>query len=145
MEDVADAPAYAATTLDGATFDLEAHRGEVVLVNVWATWCEPCREELPELARLHREHERDGLVVVGVSTDAARNAEKVRRMVTEYDLPYPIVHDADNVVVTTFKVVGYPTSFLVDRRGRLRWRRDGIIPNGDAELATALRTALAGD
>ncbi|MDC0720007.1 TlpA family protein disulfide reductase [Nannocystis bainbridge] len=139
----APVPAFAGTTLRGEPLSLADLRGRVVLLNVWATWCDPCREELPDLQALHVRHEPEGLTVVGVSTDAARDARTLRNMVAGFGLTYPIVHDERNVVSGPFQVIGYPASYLVDRAGNLRWRRDGRIPTGDPELAAALAAALA--
>lgn len=141
---VADpAPPYKGRTLDGQPFDLAALHGTVVLLNVWATWCEPCKAEMPELQALHTRHAADGFTVIGVSADAARLAAEVRRLVGEFHLTYPNVHDPRNVVTQTFKIRGYPTSILIGRDGGVLWRRDGLIEPGDGELAAALATALA--
>ncbi len=138
------APAFAGRTLDGQPFDLVGLRGHVVLLNVWATWCEPCRKEMPELQALHAQHRDRDFTVIGVSVDAARLAPEVRDMVEKFGLTYPNVHDGRNTIGPGFKVVGYPTSFLIDRTGALVWRRDGIIEPGDPDLAKALADALAG-
>lgn len=138
------APAFLGRTLDGEPFELVSLRGQVVLLNVWATWCEPCRKEMPELQALHASHHAQGLRVVGVSVDAARLGPEVRRMVEDFRLSYPNVHDPRNTISASFKVVGYPTSFLIDRAGAIVWRRDGMIEPGDAELSAALAAALAG-
>lgn len=138
------APAFTGRSLDGEPFDLAGLRGQVVLLNVWATWCEPCRQEMPELQALHTRHRAQGLTVVGVSVDAARLGPEVRRMVEDFGLTYPNVHDGRNTIGPAFKVVGYPTSFLIDRAGAIVWRRDGLLEPGDAELAAAIAGALAG-
>lgn len=137
------APPFIGRTLDGEPFELASHRGQVVLLNVWATWCEPCRQEMPELQALHTRHSPQGLTVIGVSVDAARLNPEVRRMVEDARITYPNVHDARNTIGTGFKVAGYPTSFLIDRQGAIVWRRDGLIEPGDAELAAAITSALA--
>lgn len=137
------APSYAQTTLEGEPLDLAQLRGEVVLLNVWATWCEPCKQELPELGRLHQAHATDGFTVVAVATDAQRNAGKVRRMAADYGLAFPVIHDAKNEVMKAFEVVGFPTSVLIGRDGTVRWRRDGMIMDDDKELAEQLAVALA--
>lgn len=130
-------------TLGGEYRSLEDFRGQVVLLNVWATWCEPCRQELPELARLHRQHKDEGFTVLGVSIDGARDEGKVRSMASQFALPFPILLDPRSRTVTELQVVGYPTTFVISRSGQIRWRRDGIITEHDAELATALKAALA--
>lgn len=136
------APALRGRTLDGEPFDLADLRGQVVLLNVWATWCEPCRAEMPELQALHARHQAQGFTVVGVSVDAARLGAEVRRMVEDAHLTYPNVHDGRNAIGPAYKIVGYPTSFLIDREGAIVWRRDGILAPGDPEFATALASVL---
>lgn len=137
------APAFIGRTLDGEPFELVSLRGQVVLLNVWATWCEPCRQEMPELQLLHTRHQAQGFTVLGVSVDAARLAPEVRAMVEKFGLTYPNVHDGRNTIGPNFKIVGYPTSVLIDRNGSVVWRRDGIIEPGDPALAQALAAALA--
>ncbi|HWB74726.1 MAG TPA: TlpA disulfide reductase family protein [Nannocystaceae bacterium] len=136
------APAMVGKTIAGDAFDLDALRGTVVLVNVWATWCAPCREELPELEALHREHAARGFTVIGVSVDRAAALMQVRQMVDSFALSYPIVFDPMSKAIADWDVRGYPTSFLVDRTGVIRWRRDGIIRPEDPELTPLLKLAL---
>ncbi|MBC8072370.1 MAG: TlpA family protein disulfide reductase [Deltaproteobacteria bacterium] len=137
------APALAGKTVDGEPFELTALRGQVVLVNVWATWCAPCREELPELRALHEAHAARGFTVVGVSVDRPAALRQVVQMADSFGLTYPIVFDPESRVANAWNVHGYPTSFLVDRDGNLRWRRDGLVRPNDAELTALLELALA--
>ncbi len=136
------APAMVGKTIDGEPFELAALRGTVVLVNVWATWCAPCREELPELKTLHETHAGKGFTVVGVSIDRASQLMAVRQMVDSFALPYPIVFDPLSQAIAAWDIKGYPTSFLVDRSGNVRWRRDGIVRPSDPELAAILKLTL---
>ncbi len=138
-----EAPPLAGLTIHGEPFSLADLRGRVVLLNVWATWCEPCRTELPDLRALHVRLEPRGLTVVGVSVDAAREATNLRNMVSGFNLPYPVIHDERNRIGGPYRIAGYPTSFVVDRKGVLRWRRDGLIPRDDPELMAVLEAALA--
>lgn len=137
-----DAPAFSARSLDGETVELADLRGTVVLINVWATWCEPCVAELPELAELHRQLVDRGFTVIGLNADVASKRLQVRRMVEAHDLPYSIWLDPENQAQVTFQLRGYPTSILIDRQGKIRWRREGVIVPGDAELMPILEAAL---
>ena len=137
------APALAGKTIDGDDLSLEELRGQVVLVNVWATWCKPCERELPELAKLHRERSPQGFSVLGVSVDKRQLLPKVRAMVTSYQLGYPTLFDPETRAIDPWKVAGYPTSVLVGRDGTIRWRRDGMIHPDDPDLARELDAALA--
>lgn len=137
-----DAPAFSARTFDGETVELADLRGTVVLINVWATWCEPCVAELPELAELHRQLADRGFTVIGLNADIASKRLQVKRMVDAHDLPYSIWLDPKNQAQISFELRGYPTSILIDRQGKIRWRREGIIVPGDAELMPILEQAL---
>jgi peroxiredoxin len=137
------APALAGKTIDGDELSLADLRGQVVLVNVWATWCKPCTRELPELAKLHRERSGQGFSVLGVSVDKRQLLGKVRTEVMRYELGYPVLFDPESRAIGPWSIAGYPTSVLVGRDGTIRWRRDGMIHPGDPELAKQLEAALA--
>jgi cytochrome c biogenesis protein CcmG/thiol:disulfide interchange protein DsbE len=102
--------------LAGKLWKLSDHRGQVVLVNVWATWCPPCREETPGLIDLAQEYRGKGFEILGVSADDT--TEPVRRFVTQYEVPYPVARPgADSPLIAA--VESLPTSFLLDRQGRV--------------------------
>src|SRR5690606_34895074 len=92
----APAPAYQAATMDGAVASLDSLRGRTVLLNVWATWCHPCREELPVLQQLHETYEARGLTIVGVSIDAVGAGAAIEEFAREYGVTYTLWHDPDN-------------------------------------------------
>jgi cytochrome c biogenesis protein CcmG, thiol:disulfide interchange protein DsbE len=137
------APRFTGKTLEGEYVALDDYLGQVVLLNVWATWCTPCRDELPELQALQREHGPQGFTVVGVSVDKPQALGQVRTLVKQLGLDYPMIFDPGGEAVLAFDVSGYPTSFVLDRNGRVRWRRNGIIRPGDSELEAVVRSALA--
>jgi peroxiredoxin len=136
------APEYSAVDLQGAKVSLARERGHVVLVNLWATWCEPCRFELPELAALHERHAAKGLRVIGVSVDAQRSTAEVRDFVTRRKLPYTFWHDPADQASRAFRADTLPASFLFDKRGILVWRRVGAVNAKDPELEAAIQRAL---
>jgi len=139
------APEYAARTLEGRPVSLARLRGSVVLLNVWATWCHPCREELPDLQRLHRAHAARGLRVVGVSVDEPGEAAAVRDFAREYGVTYAIWLDPAQDVSSTFATVGVPTTVLVGKDGTLLWRHVGPVRADDPELQRLLADALAAE
>ncbi len=100
-------------------------RGEVVLLNFWATWCPPCREEMPSMARLSRTYRDRGLKVVAVSVDGEH--ADVAGFVREYELPFLVLRDVDNVVARRYGVVRFPETFLIDRRGVIRQHVIGAV------------------
>jgi len=130
-------------TLGGEYLHVADLGAKAVLVNVWATWCGPCRKELPTLERVYRAYRDRGLVVLGVSVDGARDRDAVARMVERAGLSYPVILDPSAKVTTVLDVSGYPASFLFDAHGRLVWRRDGIIFEQDSDLDSQLAALLA--
>ena len=102
--------------LSGKPWTLSALRGRVVLVNFWATWCPPCRKEIPDLSALYRQFEKQGFVVLAISDEPA---DKVAPFVEQQHMPYPVLLDAGSKVHKLFSVEGIPKSFVYDREGKL--------------------------
>jgi cytochrome c biogenesis protein CcmG, thiol:disulfide interchange protein DsbE len=117
-------PDYAASDRAGAHVSLHDLRGEVVLVNVWATWCAPCRHEMPGLEELQRQLAGEGLRVVAVSVDEASAGAEIDTFVRELGLSMTVLHDPAMRVARTFGTIGVPETFLVGRDGTLlqHWR-----------------------
>ena len=139
----APAPRYAATTLAGDSVATSGLAGKVVLLNVWATWCAPCRQEIPYLQSLYERHQRDGLEIIGVSVDARGEDAAIQEFAKEFGMSYPIWRDPDERVQSLYMALGVPASYLIDRAGILRWRRLGIIRESDTTFTKALTVALA--
>ena len=135
-------PAYAAVTLAGDSTSLAAQEGSVVLLNVWATWCHPCRGEIPELEALHKKYSPRGLRLIGVSVDAAGAQADITEFMKEFPMSYPIWLDPDERVSAQFLLVGVPTTFLIDKQGVLRWRKTGPVQPADTALVAAIERAL---
>ena len=138
----APAPAYRTVSLAGDSVSLAAQRGNVVLLNIWATWCHPCRTEIPELQAIHARYQARGLALIGVSVDADGSDDAIRAFMTDFRMTYPIWRDPDERVSTQFLVIGVPATFLIDRTGVLRWRKTGPIQPGDSSLSAAIESAL---
>jgi len=135
-------PAYSAVSLAGDSVSLAAQRGKVVLLNVWATWCHPCRDEIPELQAMHEKYAARGLELVGISVDTESADEAIREFMRDFRMTYPVWRDPAERVSAQFHIVGVPATFLIDREGVLRWRKTGPIQPGDATLRQALEEAL---
>lgn len=122
--DRAPAPDLRGTTLDGEEFVLGDHRGEVVVVNVWASWCAPCRAEAPALVRVARDLEDDGLTVVGLNTRDSQTSANA--FVETYAVPYPNIVDADGRLQLAFRdslpPQAIPSTLVIDRDGRVAGR-----------------------
>ena len=138
----APVPSYTAEKADGTPIALADLKGEVVLLNIWATWCKPCRQEIPALETLHQRHREAGLVVAGVSIDVDEDRKKVAEFAAALGASYTMWYDPDDRVSTTFLALGVPASYLIGRDGTLRWRHVGPITADDGALNAALRLAL---
>ena len=107
---------FTLTDLQGKAWTLQALRGKVVLVNFWATWCDPCRREMPDLETLYRRFKNQGLVVLAISDD---DAGKVKQLIVEKRFTYPVLLDPGRKVTDLFRIEGIPKSFVYDRDGKL--------------------------
>lgn len=136
-------PAYAATFLDGKPLSLAGEKGNVVFLNVWATWCGPCRFETPELQALQNQYAASGLKVIGVSVDEGDDGA-VKTFVAEQKITYPIALDPEGRITTLVQTTVLPTSLLIDRNGKIVWRQIGAIMPNDAKLKAAIEKAVAG-
>ena len=131
-------PAFAAPLMDGDTVTLASYRGAPVLVNLWATWCAPCREEMPYLESIGREYAGDGLRIVGISSDTRGALDQVRGVVAERGVTYDILLDPAARSTDLFGAFGLPVTFLADAEGRITWMRLGPIAEGDEDFEAAL-------
>lgn len=118
------APAFSLPRVDGGQAALGDWKGRVVLLNFWATFCEPCREEMPALQRLWKAFGDQGLVVVAVSVDRG-DTQQVRRFVQAEGLDFPVLLDRDGRVREDYEITGLPTSYLIGRDGRFIGRAIG--------------------
>jgi thiol-disulfide isomerase/thioredoxin len=134
------APTMRAKLLDGTAVSLADNAGKVVVVNMWATWCAPCREEMPALDAYYRAHRDEGLVLVALSMDDPKDEAKVREMTKGYSFPVGLARDAD--MKGYGRIWRLPLTFVVDRNGILRkdqWYGD---PGLDAQLLEQTVTPL---
>jgi len=107
---------FTLTDLQGNSWTLQALRGKVVLVNFWATWCQPCRKEMPDLDALYRRFKNQGFVILGISDE---DASKVKQLLAERSVTYPILLDPGRKVNELFRIEGIPNSFVDDRNGKM--------------------------
>jgi thiol-disulfide isomerase/thioredoxin len=124
----APAQSYPTKTLEGKTDGIDRYRGHVVFVNLWASWCAPCRSETPALERLYADERSRGLVVLGI--DQGESATAAGTFAKEMHLSYPILLDEDQQYGRAYAAVGLPTSLIVDRSGH-------IVRGVDGEMSLA--------
>lgn len=135
-DDRRPAPAFSGQTLDGDTWDLQAQAGSVVVLNVWGSWCAPCRAEAPGLAAVAEDTAADGVVFAGVNTRDTETA--ARAFEDEFGIGYPSVVDSDGRLLLAFRdtlpPAAIPSTLVVDRQGRMAARVVG--PISESSLST---------
>jgi len=117
-------------------------KGDVILLNFWATWCPPCRLEMPSMVKLSKKYAAKGLKVVAVSVD--RDSKALKDFVVEYKLPFLVLHDIDSAVSANYGVYRYPETFLIDRQGRVQAHLIGAIEWMSAPIQKNIEDLLDG-
>lgn len=127
-------PEIGAKDLTGHRIDLASLKGKVVLVDFWATWCGPCKDELPVLQRLQQKYAKHGLVIIAVSVDS--DAANARAFIKKMGLTLRIILDLEHVLADRYQPAKMPSSYIVDRAGRVRHVHAGF-KKGDAKTIEA--------
>lgn len=136
------APALKGTTLDGNAFDLVALKGRVVVVNLWATWCEPCRAEMPMLDAFYKKYRDQGLILLGLDENDPEDETEVRKVMTEFSYPALMAETAPD---DDFRARVVPITYVIDVQGVVRakfWA--GGTPLTEENLEKAVTPLLAG-
>ena len=138
-EKTTQAPEINFTLLDGTRMSLSSMRGKPVLLNFWSTSCAPCRKEIPDLAKLHREFEPKGARFIGVSMSYDR-PDQIIAFRQQYQIPYALSLDIDNVISSAFAVQAIPLTLLISQSGQIVHKQHGVIKVSEirARLAAML-------
>ncbi len=134
------APDFTLKTLSGDNFRLEEHRGEVLFINFWATWCGPCRQELPILNELHERYSGAGFKILGVNVD--EESDGVAEMAKKMGLTMPVLLDNTSKVSALYGVDAMPSSILVDRDGNMRYLHRGYKPGYEDDYRTQIKELI---
>ena len=126
------APDFTLETMGGSMITLSALRGQPVLVNLWASWCIPCRSEMPSLERIYKEYADKGFTILAVNTTYQDSPTNVAAFVQEYGLSFPILLDRDHTVSDQYQLLALPSSFLIDQDGIIQEKIIGAFPGLDA-------------
>ncbi len=125
------APDFTLASLSGSPVSLSDYSGQVVLINLWATWCPPCKAEMPDIHRFYEAHRAKGFTVLAINNQ--EDSETVRRFIQANGFTFPVLLDGEAEVLDSYQVRGLPTSFIIDRQGRIQHVQTGAITERQLE------------
>lgn len=120
------APEFTLKSRGGQNVRLSDYRGQVLLINFWASWCGPCRQEMPLLEDLYKRYSKLGFTILGVNVDT--DSTKANNYLKDMSVTFPILYDTSNAVSKSYKVNAMPTTVIVDRNGNMRFLHQGYLP-----------------
>ncbi|MBL4908520.1 MAG: TlpA family protein disulfide reductase [Alteromonadaceae bacterium] len=134
------APDFTLKNMAGKNLNLVEQRGNIILINFWASWCAPCRKEMPALQTLHEKYQDLGFSVWGVNVEQENQAGK--KFLADLKLTFPIFFDAKNTLSATYQVAAMPTSVIVDRNGVVRFIFRGYKSGYEKKYAKAIKQLI---
>ena len=136
----APAPAFTLASRAGQDVSLAQYKGQVVMLNFWASWCGPCRQEMPLLESIYKKYNKMGFTMIGVNVEPDSNAANEWLKATP--VSFPILYDRDSKVSKLYDVAGMPSTVIIDRSGKLRVLHRGYKPGDENEYLDSIRTLI---
>lgn len=134
------APNFTLKTIKGKTIKLSQYRGKVVYLDFWASWCEPCRKSFPVMRKLQRKYKKRGLRVITINLD--KDKKDVRRFLREFRINFPVALDPRGKIATRYGVKAMPSSYLIDRKGRIRHVHLGFLQKDTKKTEKRIKKLL---
>ena len=134
------APAFTLMSVTGQSGGLSQYKGQVVLVNFWATWCGPCQQEIPLLDQMYKKYQPAGFTLIGISVD--KDAAPVKELLGRKPVSYPVLLDPTNAVSKAYHVNEMPSSVIIDRKGQIRYIHRGYHPGDENEYQDRIRQLI---
>ncbi|MDH5443923.1 MAG: TlpA family protein disulfide reductase [Gammaproteobacteria bacterium] len=134
------APDFTLKSMSGKNLKLSEFRGQVVMINFWASWCAPCRQEMPLLEDLYKKYKPLGFTLLGVNVE--EDSSKAATLLKSIKVSFPILYDNKNKVSKLYKVAAMPTTVIIDRDGRLRYLHKGYKPGYEKDYQKQVRALI---
>jgi len=138
--DAGPAPAFTLTNLKGQSGALSQYKGQVVMVNFWATWCGPCQQEMPLLDQMYKKYKPAGFTLIGVNVD--KEEPPVKELLARKPVSFPVLLDPANQVSKAYHVDEMPSSVIIDRKGEIRYIHRGYKPGDENEYQDRIRQLI---
>lgn len=134
------APDFTLKSQTGGNLKLSELRGQVVLINFWASWCGPCRQEMPALDELYQHYRSLDFTVIGINVE--ENSDNAKSLLKDIHVTFPVLFDNNNAVSKLYSIKGMPSTILVDRDGNMRYLHMGYQPGFETEYQNQVRTLI---
>ncbi|HFQ91930.1 MAG TPA: TlpA family protein disulfide reductase [Chromatiales bacterium] len=134
------APDFTLKSRGGENLKLSEFRGEVVMINFWASWCAPCRQEMPLLDQLYNRYSPMGFTILGINVE--EDSAQAEKLLKEIPVSFPILYDTGNTVTELYKVMAMPSTVMVDRDGNMRYLHLGYLPGYEVEYEAQIRELI---
>jgi peroxiredoxin len=134
------APSFTLSSNDGKNVSLAQYQGQVVMINFWASWCGPCREEFPLLDSIYRKYNKLGFTMLGVNVEP--DSKAANDWLKQTPVSFPILYDTDSKVSKLYEVAGMPSTVIIDRTGKVRVLHRGYKPGDENEYMDSIRTLI---
>jgi thiol-disulfide isomerase/thioredoxin len=134
------APAFKLDSMAGKPVSLDQYKGQVVMINFWASWCGPCRTEMPILEKLHAKYKPMGFTMIGVNVEP--DSSLAANWLKSTPVTFPILFDTKSEVSKLYSVAGMPSTVIIDRKGNMRWLHRGYKPGDEDEYLNQIRALV---
>lgn len=133
-------PDFTLKSLSGKNIKLSELRGEVIMLNFWASWCAPCRQEMPILEKIYQKYQPLGFTLLGVNVE--ENSDDAKAYLKDVEVSFPILFDNQNKVSQLYDVIAMPSTIMIDRDGNMRYLHQGYKPGAEEEYVRYVKTLL---
>lgn len=134
------APAFTLQSVDGQTVSLAQFKGDVVMINFWASWCGPCRQEMPLLDNIYKQYKDMGFTLIGVNVEP--DSSSANAWLKKTPVSYPILYDPKSQVSQLYQVQAMPTTVIIDRKGIVRYMHNGYLPGDENQYMNSIRALI---